>query len=1329
MEPNHAEGNVRRAATSSRRPLLLLAILIAVARVLPAQTHEPHKVLILYEPGPTQAASGLGDARQLRQLLGHFQTRVTLASVDTYKAGQMTPFDVTFFVGYTRAYEPPRVFLNDVLDDQRTFVWLNTGLVAFGRAFDLGARYGFTAEVFDTVSGFDLVQAGPYRFTKTEPNANIIRVVDGARCAVLATTTSTAKSLTVPYAVRSGDFWCFADSPFSYATEGDRYLYFADLLHDILGEDHPRSRSALIRIEDTNPFSNPASLREIADLLAERKVPFLVGVIPFYVNPTTGTRVTMSEKPDYVDAIRYMMQHGGTVVLHGATHQFKGETSTDYEFWDESRGRVIPMDSREYVTRKLRDAIVECIKNGVYPLLWETPHYSASTLDYSVIAEHFSTAMEQRLVLDNIDFSQFFPYIINNDMYGQRIYPENLGYIPIDPDPAKEQAAVDQLLAFAKVNLAVRDGIVAAFFHPFVPLEYLTRLVDGIQAQGYTFLDLREASNTVTLDDRAIVSGSATVKLMLADQYLRETYVNAQGQVVRREVSPERLRGLVQREVKLPAKWIYVAEPRESRERPLSFWEKTRQQAAKVLGRIIKGEEPHQPADVLFLYDAQATGGASNDQASLVAPFLALNVPVKQVALTPSLAIDTAGHNLVIVPYTITEALTQAQVDSLTSFVAAGGNLITDFRTDLATALGVRFLKPTLVIDRVRDRLFPEEPLHWMSGEVMNKFEVAESDEVLAVDDATEVAVVIGRRYGRGAFIFFGTRFDPASTGGFSRFPFMAHYVESFFRLTPVVRREQLEMYFDPGYRHTVSEEQLVPRWAAAGIRVIHVGGWHEYPKYTYDYARLIRLAHANGILVYAWLEPPQVSQKFWQDHPEWREKNYKGQDVRPSWRYPVALTDKACLAAARAFYRKLLANFDWDGVNIGELCFESGRGTRDPLLYTPMHPAAVAEFRAQAGFDPAEIVEPASPRFWRRDPSALAAFSRYRVAKVVQLHDAMLSLADEVRSSRPGFQVMVTVYDSLTVPELRSWLGVDAKQIAALQTRHDFVLQVEDPASLWSQDPRRYGAIAARYAGLVDAKDLALDLNILSFRGEKDVTPFPTRIQTGTESSWLVYSAALGAGRVTIYSESSINQQDLTFLPSAYAARTRVTRVGDGWAIETPTPIVLQLASDAREVVRDGQRARTIGGGRFLLPEGSYTVTEVQPTLTGMQASVPESHLLSITGDLLSQKSSQRSVTFSYRSSNRCVVTLAREPFALFIDGHETPFEALKGNGCEALILPPGEHTALIVTQSTVSYGVDITSLWSSSLIAVFGVVSVGLLAALYLIVRLRPRLGGRTA
>ena len=1323
MGLKHRVTNRTGVGSAGRSRLAALLVFLASTATLAAPTEGTKKVLVVYEPGPTPVASGLGDARQLRQLLGHFRTDVTLESADTYKADDVSHFDVTFFIGYTRTYTPPPPLLRDAYATRATFVWLNSGLAEFGRACDLASRFGFVAQGFDTTSVFDSVQAGEYRFTKSEPNANLLKVVDPARCAVLATTTSSKSKLTVPYAIRSGSFWCLVDSPFSYATESDRYLYFADLLHDILNEDHPRSHSALIRIEDTNPFSDPGSLRAIADLLSARRIPFLVGIIPFFVNPATQTRVAMSEKPDYIDALHYVMEHGGTIVLHGTTHQYKGESASDYEFWDESRNRVLPMDSKEFVARRLRDGVVECIKNGVYPLVWETPHYSASTLDYSVIGEHFSTAMEQRLVLDNLDYSQYFPYIIKRDMYGQRILPENLGYIPLDPESAKEQEAVDQLVSFAKTNLAVRDGFASAFFHPFVKIEFLAHLVDGIRALGYTFVDVREMPNTVLMDDRAIASGSTTVKLTLADQYLRESWLDGDGQVVRREVSPTRMHGQVRRDVKLPPRWIYVAEPREYREQTVSLWEKAKNRASALLARLSKSEEPHRPVDALFLYDPQATGGASNDQASLAAPFEALNIPIERVPLTPNLAIDTGDHNLVIVPYTITESLTAKQIEALKTFVDGGGDLITDFRNGLAAALGVKFLESTALVERVRDHLFPDEPLHWKSGEVMNKFETTDDDEVLATDEVTEMPVVIGRRYGRGRFILFGTRFDPASTGGYSRFPYLVHYVEHFFSLTPLIRREQLEMYFDPGYRHTVSIEQLVPRWAAAGIRVLHVGGWHEYAKWTYDYRRLINLCHANGILVYCWIEPPQVNEKFWRDHPEWREKNYKGEDVRPTWRFPVALTDPACLAAAIEFYRKLLVGIDWDGVNIGELCFEAGRGMKDPQFLTPMHPSARNEFRRQAGFDPIELLDPASPHFWRRDAAALAAFGRYRVAKVVQFHDSLLAMVDAVAKGKPGFQTTVTVYDSLAVPEMRTWLGVDARQIAALRARHDFNLQIEDPESLWSTDPRRYEAMAARYAGLVAPDELALDLNILSFRAENEITPFPTRIQTGTEAAWLVNSAARGAQRVAIYSESSINQQDLALLPAAYAARTKVTRLEEGWGVKTPTPIVLQLASGVEEIWRDNQRLHTLGGGRFLLPVGSYTILEVQPTLQALQPGPPDSHLLSLTGDLLFQKSSQRSVTFGYRSDNRCIATLTRQPFALFVDGRETSFEALKGSGMEALILPPGEHSVLLVTQSPVSYGVDLTSFWSSYVIAIFGALSFGLLASLYLIVRVRPR------
>jgi len=123
--------------------------------------------------------------------------------------------------------------------------------------------------------------------------------------------------------------------------------------------------------------------------------------------------------------------------------------------------------------------------------------------------------------------------------------------------------------------------------------------------------------------------------------------------------------------------------------------------------------------------------------------------------------------------------------------------------------------------------------------------------------------MVIGKRYGNGKLLYINSRFDPLSQQGYSHYPFFLEYVRRFFQLRPIIRREQLEVYFDPGFRHLYSVENLIRSWVANGIRIVHVAGWHQYPKYTYDYERLIRLAHANGILVYAWLEPRKSAKCF----------------------------------------------------------------------------------------------------------------------------------------------------------------------------------------------------------------------------------------------------------------------------------------------------------------------------------------------------------------------------------------------------------------------------------------------------------------------------------
>ena len=139
------------------------------------------------------------------------------------------------------------------------------------------------------------------------------------------------------------------------------------------------------------------------------------------------------------------------------------------------------------IKKKIEEGLNEFFRNGLHPLLWETPHYTASNMLYETVSEYFSTVIEQRLSIENPDYCQFFPYIINKDLFGQKIYPENLGYIPLDKNPEIAKKAVEEILAGAKANLNVRDGYASFFFHSFLDIDILKEIIEGVENLGYTF--------------------------------------------------------------------------------------------------------------------------------------------------------------------------------------------------------------------------------------------------------------------------------------------------------------------------------------------------------------------------------------------------------------------------------------------------------------------------------------------------------------------------------------------------------------------------------------------------------------------------------------------------------------------------------------------------------------------------------------------------------------------------------------------------------------------------------------------------------------------------
>ncbi len=1287
-----------------------------------AQDYQTKNVLILVEGNTDLKNRAMGDGRQLAALMGHFNTVTTVKGVNQYTPNELEIYDITFYIGFTATNSVPAKFLNDVFSTSKDIFWINTGFIDFCRRYPVRKKFGFSVANLDSVSVFDEVQVGSKMFGKGEPITAVIEISERNAVSILATAVSSRRHRDTPYLVKSRNLTFIADSPFASASESDRYIYFADLLHDVLQQPHEQSHSALLRIEDVTPLDNPDRLRDIADFLSGRDIPFLVGVIPFYVDPSAGIRVSLSDKPDMVDALKYMVKNGGTIVMHGVTHQYKGTTAVDFEFWDEMTNKPIKDETPEYIAHKLETGIQEFMRNGLNPLIWETPHYTASFTLYSTVAKYFSTACEQRLSIEDFDYSQQFPYVIQKDLFGQRIYPENLGYVPLDSNKDVSRGYVETIIKNAKINLAVRDGFATAFFHSFLDIDLLEELVNGIQKAGYTYIDLSEHVNWVKTKDRIILSGNQDYTLELNDQYLLETYYDHNGEIKDQKISEKRILGKVTKSIILEPGEFYKAEPTEFRERPATIVDNVVHQAEKLYESIFTSEESWSDARVAILWNHFAKGAAFNDQASFAEVFRAVNINVDTIFVGQP--IHLSACNLLIVPYAFVDSLKHTDYDILTQFVNQGGDIITDTRNDLAEELGIQFTPTRLRVSHIRDRFFPEERIAWQYPELVTKFETSDIDEVFCSDEVTEAPLVIGKKVGKGRFIFFATRFDSYSQYGTSQYPYLLEYVRKYFHVRPIVRRDLLEVYFDPGFRHTYSIEQLVRQWVNSGIRTVQVAGWHEYPKYTYDYERLIRLAHANGILVYLWIEPPQVSQKFWAEHPEWREKNYKMEDVRPSWRYPVSLTDDKCLAAMVNEYKNLLDQFDWDGVNLAELYFEAAKGFDDAKYFTPMHPSAQKEIKNRYGIDLTAIFNPQSPYYWKSNPAVKKTIVEYRIQRLKEVYETFLSVIADYAKDREGFSTLVTAMDSHGSPELREYLGVDIGIILELQKKYHFSLQVEDPEYLWSTSPLRYIEIGKRYKSLVeDSTKLYLDLNIGPFRKKEAVIPFPTLIQTGTESFLLVKAASLGAQRSTIYSEASINPQDLGFMANALAGEVQYKLNNNRYDVESPYSFTLKLPTSIQEVSVDGIPVSPFRDNVYIIPAGRHKIDLSPEAVTSFSTHELQSRIMSISANLLIVSYGLRDVKFTYESDMRTLASFNRTPTSVSVDGRKYNFIAMKGNDCYTIFLPPGKHYVELVAGDQFSYGVNLTSLWSSTFIAIFGFIAVSLLIVMYIFLKVIKR------
>jgi len=208
-----------------------------------------------------------------------------------------------------------------------------------------------------------------------------------------------------------------------------------------------------------------------------------------------------------------------------------------------------------------------------------------------------------------------------------------------------------------------------------------------------------------------------------------------------------------------------------------------------------------------------------------------------------------------------------------------GAALILEGSSPLATSFGFIPTSATVQTIHIVDEHNPALPVVWNKAIEIPPLRNRRHRSRLAKERWTGAAVVAGYRLGAGAVLWIAT--DPG-VNGYERFPYLPQALadlgfESSFRAS------RLWAFFDYSYRSRARSRLSRRTLARRRHRPIHAASWHFYDADPArdDYLRQLILAcHRHGILVYAWVELPHVSEQFWNDHPAWREKTALLQDA-----------------------------------------------------------------------------------------------------------------------------------------------------------------------------------------------------------------------------------------------------------------------------------------------------------------------------------------------------------------------------------------------------------------------------------------------------------------
>lgn len=517
-----------------RISILVLAFCMVLATSAKADVNaDPRKdtkVLVVYS---TDGGHVSESQKLLDMLVGHFVKKIDFKNANDVKEKDLTGVSTLIYYGEVAELLPDEIgdFFNK----------FNGTILAIGHNSEqLGNKFAFFKQERQ-VAIKDLILTETKRRTSLDVSRLVSTIVPLKDTKVVISGTS--NGISYPVMIRKQENYYFAsdkiDSIFS--------IYLGEALHQVFDADHPAGHPAYLRLEDVHPLTDASILREIAVILKQKNIPYIVSVIPVYRDPDTGFESRFSDYPQVLSALKYAQKNGGSIIMHGYTHQYKDdETGEGFEFWDVDANMpiTVPADQTpekktladfnsdeeylkflakqksfetDYINTKVTKAIHELVGLGLYPLAFEAPHYTMSQSGYEILADHFSTYIGQ-LQLGDRDWRIMAPspYVsYPSFLHGMKLLPETIGYVePDNPD------AVDDMMRAAENQVIVRDGYIAGFYHPYLGLERFKELMDRFEKlPNLEWIDLKKMNNYVAVDNISLIASSESEVIKSVDYF------------------------------------------------------------------------------------------------------------------------------------------------------------------------------------------------------------------------------------------------------------------------------------------------------------------------------------------------------------------------------------------------------------------------------------------------------------------------------------------------------------------------------------------------------------------------------------------------------------------------------------------------------------------------------------------------------------------------------------------------------------------------------------------------------------------------------------------